>query len=62
MVKETKTKQSKAKPFYMKPWFWALAVIAIIGLWFVGTYNNLVALNRVLTTNGRKSRRNTREE
>jgi len=48
MAKETKANQSKAKPFYMKHWFWALAVIAIIGLWFIGTYNSLVMLNQAV--------------
>jgi LemA protein len=32
----------QAKQFYMKPWFWALVVIVVIGLWLWGTYNSLV--------------------
>jgi len=34
------------KPFYMQPWFIAIAVIAIIGLWLVATYNGLVGLDQ----------------
>ena len=38
--------QSKqAKKFYMKPWFWALAVVVVLGLWLWGTYNSLVTVN-----------------
>src|SRR3989344_2033706 len=34
-----------AKPFYMKHWFWALAVVIILGLWLWSTYNSLVGLS-----------------
>jgi len=36
----------KGKPFYLKPWFWALIVIIIIGLWFIGTYNSFIVLTQ----------------
>jgi len=31
-----------AKAFYQKPWFWILAVIVILGIWFFSSYNGLV--------------------
>lgn len=37
---------AKEKPFYLKPWFWALVIIAVIALWFIGTYNSLVVLSQ----------------
>jgi LemA protein len=37
---------AKNKPFYMKPWFWALVVIAVIALWIVGSYNNFITLSQ----------------
>jgi LemA protein len=36
----------KNKPFFMKPWFWALVVIAVVALWLIGAYNNFVTLNQ----------------
>ena len=33
----------KIIPFYTKPWFWVLAVIIILGLFLVGTYNSIMA-------------------
>jgi LemA protein len=38
----------KDKPFYFKPWFLALIVVAFAATWFVGTYNNLVTLNQAV--------------
>ena len=31
-----------AKAFYQKPWFWIIAVIVILGIWFFSSYNGLV--------------------
>jgi len=39
MPKET------AKPFYMKPWFWAVVVVAVLGLWLWSNYNSIVIAN-----------------
>ena len=36
----------KNKPFYMKPWFLALVVIAVIALWIMGTYNSFISMNQ----------------
>jgi len=36
----------KNKPFYMKPWFWALVVVAVIALWIMGTYNSFISMNQ----------------
>jgi LemA protein len=38
----------KEKLFYFKPWFWVLVVVAVVALWFIGTYNNLVVLNQAV--------------
>jgi len=35
-------KGNGAKPFYTQPWFIAVAVVAVLGLWAVATYNGLV--------------------
>ena len=41
---------AKSKPFYMNPLVMALIVIvviiAVIGLWIMGTYNNFITLNQ----------------
>jgi len=37
---------SKLKPFYTQPWFIAVAVVAVLGLWAVATYNGLVGLDQ----------------
>lgn len=34
------------KEFYKQPWFIMLAVVVIIGLWFVGTYNSLIVMEQ----------------
>ena len=31
--------------FYQKSWFWVLAVVVILGLWFFSSYNTLVRLD-----------------
>src|SRR5574341_2291552 len=31
-----------SKAFYQKPWFWVIAVIVILGIWFFSSYNGLV--------------------
>ncbi|MFH1474181.1 MAG: LemA family protein [Candidatus Aenigmatarchaeota archaeon] len=36
----------KDKPFYMKPWFLVLVVIAVIAFWIIGAYNNFITLNQ----------------
>ena len=36
---------AEKKPFYLKPWVWVLAVVVILALWIVGTYNNLIGLS-----------------
>jgi len=33
------------KPIYMKPWFWIFAIVAILAIWVIGTYNSLVSLS-----------------
>jgi LemA protein len=38
----------KEKPFYLKPWLWVLVIVAVIAVWFIGTYNNLVVLNQAV--------------
>lgn len=35
-------KGSGAKPLYTQPWFIAVAVVAVLGLWAAATYNGLV--------------------
>jgi len=35
----------QSKQFYMKPWFWLLVAVVIVGLWLWGTYNSLVTLS-----------------
>ncbi len=37
---------AKKKPFYYQPWFIILAIIVIIVLWVMGTYNGFVTLNQ----------------
>ena len=37
---------AKQKPFYLKPWFWVLVVIAIVVLWIIGTYNNFIVMTQ----------------
>jgi LemA protein len=39
-------KQKPEKPFYFKPWFIALVIIAIIAFWIMGTYNSFISLNQ----------------
>ena len=36
----------KDKPFYSKPWFWVIVVVAIIALWIVGTYNSFITMSQ----------------
>jgi len=38
----------KDKPFYFKPWLWVLVIVAVIAVWFIGTYNSLVVLNQAV--------------
>ena len=40
---------SKVKPFYMQPWFISVAVVAVLGLWVVATYNGLIGLDQKAT-------------
>jgi LemA protein len=37
---------AKKKPFYYQPWFIILAIIVIIVLWVMGTYNGFITLNQ----------------
>jgi LemA protein len=37
---------AKNKPFYSKPWFWALVVIAVIAIWIIGTYNSFISMTQ----------------
>lgn len=37
---------AKKKPFFYQPWFIILAIIVIISLWVMGTYNGFVTLNQ----------------
>lgn len=39
-------KGNGAKPFYTQPWFIAVAVVAVLGLWAVSTYNGLVGMEQ----------------
>jgi LemA protein len=34
------------KPFYLKPWFIVLAIVAVIVVWLIGSYNNLISLSQ----------------
>lgn len=34
------------KPFYLKPWFWIIVIVAILIFWVWGSYNNFVTLNQ----------------
>jgi len=36
----------KEKPFYTQPWFIAVAVVAVLGLWAVATYNGLIGMEQ----------------
>jgi LemA protein len=36
---------AEKKPIYMKPWFWILAILVILVLWVMGTYNSLISLS-----------------
>ncbi|MBN2202647.1 MAG: LemA family protein [Candidatus Aenigmarchaeota archaeon] len=38
----------KEKPFYSKPWFWAIVIVAVIALWIVGSYNSFVSMNQAI--------------
>jgi LemA protein len=38
------------KPFYLKPWFIALVVIAIIAVWLIATYNNFIGLDQAVSS------------
>jgi len=37
---------AKEKPFYLKPWFWAIVIILIIIVWIWGSYNNFIVLTQ----------------
>jgi LemA protein len=37
---------AKKKPFYSKPWFWVLVVIAVIAIWIIGAYNSFITLTQ----------------
>ena len=37
---------TKQKPFYSKPWFWALIIIAIIAIWIIGAYNSFITMTQ----------------
>lgn len=36
----------KKKPFYLKPWVWAIVIILIIIGWIWGSYNNFIILTQ----------------
>ena len=36
----------KDKPFYSKPWFWVIVVVAVIALWIVGSYNSFITMSQ----------------
>lgn len=46
--KTKKDNMTKKKQFYTQPWFIALAVLIIVGLWLVGTYNRLITLDQAV--------------
>jgi LemA protein len=37
------------KAFYKQPWFIALVVVAVIGIWIVATYNGLIGMEQTVT-------------
>jgi LemA protein len=37
---------AKEKPFYLKPWVWAIVIILIIIVWIWGSYNNFIVLTQ----------------
>ncbi len=37
---------AKQKPFYLKPWVWAIVIILIIIFWVWGSYNNFIVLTQ----------------
>ena len=39
-------KGNGAKPFYTQPWFIAVAIVAVLGIWAISTYNGLVGLEQ----------------
>lgn len=39
-------KKNKEKPFYSKPWFWPLVVVAVLALWIVATYNGFISMTQ----------------
>ena len=36
------------KPFYSKPWFWALVVIVVIAFWLIGSYNSFITMSQAI--------------
>lgn len=40
--------ESGKKQFYMQPWFIALVVVAVLGIWLIATYNSLVGLEQAV--------------
>ncbi|MFH0929385.1 MAG: LemA family protein [Candidatus Aenigmatarchaeota archaeon] len=38
----------KEKPFYSKPWFWALVIVAVVAIWIVGTYNSFISMDQAI--------------
>jgi len=39
-------KGNGAKPFYTQPWFIAVAIVAVLGIWAISTYNGLIGLEQ----------------
>lgn len=35
---------------FKSPWFWVVAVLIILGLWFMGAYNSFITLDQHVTT------------
>ena len=44
--KDNMARKKLGKEFYKQPWFIMLVVGIIIGLWLVGTYNNLIVMEQ----------------
>jgi len=47
--KDNMVRKKVGKQFYTQPWFIALAVLIIIGLWLVVTYNRFITLDQAVS-------------
>ncbi len=47
--RDNMVRKKLGKEFYKQPWFIMLAVVIVIGLWLVGTYNRLITLDQTVS-------------